>query len=163
MLVLGPFHELEMAANRAYNAGQEDESFDLVLSTPVLDYVRDWVPVFAEFQRVLRPGGQLVFFLEHPFAKFDDFHTIGNYFETELVEYEWRGFGIPVRVPTYRCSLSAVLNSLLESGFTVERILEPVPTADFREEEPEDHEELIRRPGFMCVQAQGLCASCILT
>ena len=132
----------------------EDESLDLVLAPLVLDYVREWGPVFAEFYRVLCPGGLLVFSMEHPFAKFYTYHDTGNYFETELVHWEWRGFGIPVRVPSYRRSLSGVLNPLLEAGFVVERILEPVPTDDFREAEPEDYEELIRRPGFLCVRAR---------
>ena len=131
-----------------------DGSFDLVVAPLVLDYVRSWGPVLVELCRVLKPGGRLVFSVEHPFSKFYTYHNTGNYFETELVEWEWRGFGVPVRVPSYRRSLGETLNSLLEAGFALERILEPVPTDDFREAEPEDYEKLIKRPGFMCVRAR---------
>jgi hypothetical protein len=125
-----------------------------VLAPLVLDYVREWGPVFVEFHRVLKAGGGLVFSMEHPFSKFYTYHSTGNYFETELVEWEWSGFGIPVRVPSFRRSLGETINPLLEAGFVVERILEPVPTEDFRAAEPDDYEKLTRRPGFMCVRAR---------
>ena len=130
-----------------------DRSFDLVLSPLALDYVRDWRAVFGEFHRLLRPGGHLVFSTGHPAADFFVHHDAGNYFETELVDYEWTGFGTPVRVPFYRRPLGEVINPLLEAGFALERLLEPTPTAEFREKLPEDYAELTRRPGFLCVRA----------
>jgi SAM-dependent methyltransferase len=130
----------------------EDSSFDLVLSALALDYVRDWDKTFKEFYRVLRQSGRLVFSVGHPFAEFM-LHSTGSYFETELVDYEWTGFGTPVRVPSYRRPLGAVINPLLEAGFVLERILEPIPTEQFKQEAPQDYEELSRRPGFLCVRA----------
>jgi ubiquinone/menaquinone biosynthesis C-methylase UbiE len=35
----------------------KDASFDLVLAPLVLDYVREWGPVFVEFHRLLKAGG----------------------------------------------------------------------------------------------------------
>jgi len=35
----------------------------------------------------------------------------------------------------------------------LDQILEPLPTEEFYEKDPEDYEELIRSPGFMCVRA----------
>ena len=133
-----------------------DASFDLVLSPLALDYVRDWGAVFREFYRVLRRGGHLVFSVGHPSASFFVYHGEGNYFQTELVDYEWTGFGVPVRVPSYRRPLGAVINPLIEAGFVLERLLEPTPTAKFRETAPQDYEELSRRPGFLCVRAKKL-------
>jgi SAM-dependent methyltransferase len=130
-----------------------DASFDLVLSPLALDYVRDWHGAFAEFYRVLRRGGHLVFSVGHPCAEFFISHNSGNYFDTELVEFEWTGFGVPVRVLSYRRPLSGLVNPLLEAGFILERLLEPRPTDEFKEQVPEDYEELSRRPGFLCVRA----------
>jgi len=130
-----------------------DRSFDLVLSPLALDYVRDWRAVFCEFHRVLRTGGHLVFSTGHPAADFFVHHDTGNYFEIELLDYEWSGFGTPVRVPFYRRPLDEVINPLLETGFALERLLEPTPTEEFREKLPEDYAELSRRPGFLCVRA----------
>ena len=130
-----------------------DGWFDVVVSPLVMDYVKDWDRVFAEFYRVLGEGGCLVFSMEHPYAKYDDHRDTSNYFEVELVEYEWTGFGMAVRVPSYRRPLSEVVNPLVRAGFILEQILEPVPTEEFKQQEPDDYEILRRSPGFMCVRA----------
>jgi len=130
-----------------------DNSLDIVLSPLVMDYVRDWEKAFGEFHRVLRKGGCLVFSMEHPYPKYDLHRETSDYFAVELVEYEWTGFGKPVRVPSYRRPLSEVINPLVRAGFTVERVLEPLPTQAFKETDPEHYEKLSRSPGFMCVRA----------
>ncbi|HSB65244.1 MAG TPA: hypothetical protein VLD65_01620, partial [Anaerolineales bacterium] len=58
-----------------------------------------------------------------------------------------------VDVPSYRRPLSAVLNLLIEAGFCLDRLLEPLPTEQFKIAEPVDYKKLIRSPGFMCVRA----------
>jgi hypothetical protein len=118
-----------------------------------MDYVEDWERVFGEFYRVLREGGTLVFSMEHPYPKYHDHRETSNYFDVELVEYEWTGFGEPVRVPSYRRPLSEAINPLVRVGFFVQQILEPVPTEAFRQSDPEDYAKLSRSPGFMCVRA----------
>ena len=130
----------------------EDATFDLVLSALALDYVEDWRAVFAEFRRVLRPGGHLVFSVAHPFADFA-LHNRGDYFETERVALDWTGFGEPVSVPSYRRPLQAVISPLLETGFVLERLLEPTPTERFKDLDPREFERLSRTPGFLCVRA----------
>jgi ubiquinone/menaquinone biosynthesis C-methylase UbiE len=130
-----------------------DTSFDGVISPLVMDYVKVWEPVFREFHRVLKPGGYLVFSMEHPYMKYATHHLMSNYFKVERVEYVWRGFGKPVSVPSYRRPLSGVINPLLQAGFVLDQILEPLPTEEFWEKDPEDYEELMRSPGFMCVRA----------
>jgi ubiquinone/menaquinone biosynthesis C-methylase UbiE len=130
-----------------------DSSFDIVVSPLVMDYVKEWMPVLCEFHRVLNPRGCLIFSMEHPYMKYATHHLISNYFKVERVEYVWRGFGKPVRVPSFRRPLSAVINPLLKAGFILDQILEPLPTQEFKEEDPEEYEELMRSPGFMCVRA----------
>jgi SAM-dependent methyltransferase len=131
----------------------EDAWFDLVVSPLVMDYLREWEKVFGEFYRVLKPGGHLVFSMEHPYIKYADHQESSNYFVIERVEYTWRGFGGAVRVPSYRRPMQAVINPLIRAGFTLEQILEPLPTEEFRQREPEEYAELSRTPGFMCVRA----------
>jgi SAM-dependent methyltransferase len=130
-----------------------DGSFDVVVCPLVMDYVKDWESAFKEFHRVLREGGCLVFSMEHPYPKYDYHRQTSNYFNVELVEYVWRGFGKPVRVPSYRRPISGVINPLVKAGFILEQILEPLPTEEFSLVDPDDYEELTRSPGFMCVRA----------
>jgi len=131
----------------------ESGSFDLVLSALVLEYVEDWRAAALEFHRVLRPGGVLVVSVTHPFFDFTYFRS-ESYFETELVQAEWSGFR-PVRVqmPTFRRSLQETLNPFMEAGFHLDRIVEPRPTAEFRDADRRHYDELMRQPCFLCIRA----------
>jgi len=131
----------------------DDETFDLVLAPLVMDYIHDWRATFGEFFRVLKPGGNLVFSIEHPMMKYFDHQTESYYFNIERVTYTWRGFGTPVEVPSFRRSLADVFNPLIDAGFTLDTVLEPLPTEEFKEKAPNDYEELKRQPGFMCIRA----------
>ena len=130
-----------------------DAAFDLVLAPLVMYYVKDWQSVFSEFNRILRKSGLLIFSVEHPFAKFTA-HQRENYFLTERVEVIWKGFGdLKVTMPSYRRPLSAMISALASTGFSVEQILEPLPTETFKQKAPKDYEELSQQPGFMCIRA----------
>jgi ubiquinone/menaquinone biosynthesis C-methylase UbiE len=130
-----------------------DGSFDIIIAPLVLDYIKDWYLVFKEFFRLLASGGALVFSMEHPYSKYDDHRETSNYFDTDLVAYTWRGFGKPVSVPSYRRSMSQVINPLLMAGFTLDYLLEPLPTLEFKASDLEEYEHLMRNPGFMCIRA----------
>ncbi len=132
----------------------QDASFAVVLCPLVLEYIEDWRGTFAEFYRILRPGGHLVFSVTHPFFDYLYFKS-GNYFATELVGSEWRGFGaVRVYMPSFRRSLGATLSPLAEAGFCLEKILEPQPTDEFKKADPKHYEELSRQPCFLCVRAR---------
>lgn len=131
----------------------DSSSFDIVLSPLVMEYIEDWKSTFAEFYRVLRPAGHFILSVTHPSFDYTYFKS-NNYFETELVGGEWRGFQ-PVRVhmPSFRRPLAATLNPLIEAGFRLERILEPKPTEEFRKADPKDYEKLSKFPCFLCIRA----------
>jgi SAM-dependent methyltransferase len=137
----------------------EADRFDLVLSPLVLDYIPDWQPVFAEFFRILKPGGTLVFSCGHPMGDYLYTQrrqlTPGIYFETELFTTYWEGFGEP-KVPMimYRRPLAAMLNPLVQVGFLLDTILEPLPVEAFKAQEPQDYEKLLKSPAFICVRAK---------
>jgi SAM-dependent methyltransferase len=130
----------------------EDDSIDVVLSSLVMDYIEDWLPVCMEFHRILVREGVFLFSMGHPFAEYL-WHRPEDYFATEKVEMWWRGFGVPDLMPSFRRPLQSVVDPLYESGFMIERILEPKPTLEFKESEPEDYERLSKQPGFMCVKS----------
>jgi len=131
----------------------ESASFDLVLSPLALDYVKDWHGVFGEFFRALKPGGRFVFSLNHPFLDYMN-EKSENYFHTERTGCTWYGFGKPVFVPTFRRPLSEVFSPLIDAGFQIEKVVEPLPTEDFRREAPQDYAKVLRRPCFICIRAR---------
>ena len=129
-------------------------SFDIVLSPLLLNYIEDWTGTLAEFHRILHSSGYLVFSVDHPFFDYTYFKS-DNYFRTELVGCEWKGFGdTRVYMPSFRRSLGEVLNSIINAGFHLERILEPKPTDEFKRADPKGHEELSRYPSFLCIRAR---------
>ena len=129
-------------------------SFDVVLSALALDYVEDWRAAFSEFHRVLRPAGHLVFSVAHPLFSYLYFRS-NNYYEQELVGCEWQGFNnLRVYMPSFRRPLGAIFNTLVEAGFSLERMLEPKPTEEFKAADREHYEELSKQPCFLCVRAR---------
>ncbi len=128
------------------------ESFDLVNAPLCLDYIADWQALFTEFRRVLKPGGGLVFSCGHPAFDAEYFET-DNYFAVEAVESTWTGFGKSVRVPSYRRSLEEIIMPVIRSGFLLDKVHEPQPTAEFKAADPIRYQNLMHRPGFLCVRA----------
>ncbi len=136
----------------------QDASFDLIVCQLVLDYIEDWGPVFAEFARVLKPGGLAVMSHGHPQSDYDFWMRKDgdvDYFAVELREAIWHGFGEPAPViRAYRRPLAAMLNPLVASGLLLDQVLEPKPVPSFADHDPERYERLLRKPGFIVIRAR---------
>lgn len=132
----------------------KNESFDVVIASLSIHYVQDLMPVFSEFFRLLRRPGVLVFSEGHPMFEFGYFKS-ENYFATELIGCDWYGFNREkVYVQTYRRPFQATVNPLIEAGFILDRVVEPLPTEDFKKADPEDYAKLMRAPAFICFRAR---------
>lgn len=131
----------------------EDNSIDIVLSSLVMHYIKDWEPVLGEFKRILRTGGVFVFSIGHPFADFSAEYGAENYFAIEKIEMLWTGFGEKVIVPSFRHPLGYVFRVLRDRGFNVDRIIETQPTIEYCKADPEGFERVKNRPTFLCVRA----------
>jgi SAM-dependent methyltransferase len=131
----------------------EDGVFDVVLSPLVLDYLEDWHGVLSEFSRVLKEAGILIISVEHPMVDHSRWGA-KNYFSVELLESVWSALGDPVIVRFFRRPLQAIIDPLANSGFVVERLVEPRPTEAFEAADPETYEKLSRQPGFLSIRAR---------
>lgn len=129
-----------------------DGAFDGVASSLAFHYVRDWETLFRELRRVLNPGGWVVFSVQHPHADFEEYDDARNYHERERVSATWDSFGAEVEVPAYRRPLAAMLSPALDAGFRLDRLLEPTPTEEYREADPERYEYEATRPNFLCLR-----------
>lgn len=130
----------------------KDGEFDGVVSPLVLHYMRDFRPALKEMRRVLAPGGWIQFSTHHPAADAALFKT-KNYFAVEHVVDHWDWVG---RVEFFRRSLTEIVNSVIESGFVIDAIVEPVPTAEFRRQKPDSWERLMNQPEFIIVKAHSM-------
>jgi len=119
-----------------------DGSFDAVVACLVFEHIDDVEDAIAEVARVLRPGGQFSFFLNHPLLQtpgsgWIDDHTvdppeqywrIGPYLvEQDSIEQVEQG----VFIRFVHRPLSRYLNSLAEHGLLLERMVEPAPPDGF--------------------------------
>ncbi|MEK3887507.1 class I SAM-dependent methyltransferase [Bacillus sp. FSL K6-3431] len=129
----------------------EDESFDFIVSSLVLHYIKDWNKTFSEFRRILKPEGKLLFSVHHPFMDIKMSES-KDYFSTELIIDEWKRGGKMLEVPFYRRPLHLILKETLEY-FTIERVVEPQPTIKFKALEPEKYENLMKNPHFIIIKA----------
>ena len=66
-----------------------DGTFDGIVAALVLHYLRDWGPTLAEFRRMLKPNGWLLFSTHHPAAEAIRLDT-PRYLDIELVEDHWK-------------------------------------------------------------------------
>ncbi|HEX2721564.1 MAG TPA: methyltransferase domain-containing protein [Gemmatimonadaceae bacterium] len=126
-----------------------DGIFDGIVSPLVLHYMHDWRPTLREMYRVLVPGGWLLFSTHHPAA---DAARIGtsNYLATEHVRDRWDWVG---EVEFYRRSLTEIVDSVIESGFVIGRLVEPLPTEEFLAQKPEASARIKSQPEFLIIKA----------
>jgi SAM-dependent methyltransferase len=127
-----------------------DGAFDLVVCALAIHYASDRGAAFAEFRRVLRPGGAAVVSTQHPVT--DWLRKGGSYFQTTLETDIWHTPAGDQPVHFWREPLSALCTAATGAGFLIEQLIEPVPAETMRDRYPEDYEQLSREPGFLILR-----------
>lgn len=125
--------------------------FDLIVAPLVLHYLAEWKPTLLEFRRVLKPGGILAFSTHHPLMDFKLF-DLPDYFATIRIEDEWE----TGKVSYYHRSLTTILNTVVDAGFAIEKVLEPQPLPAMQITHPELYEKLMHNPWFLVIRARRL-------
>ncbi len=140
----GPVYKLGSAAQLPV----PDNSQDAVVACLVFEHIDEVDRAIAEVARVLKPGGQFSFFLNHPLLQtpgsgwIDDFildppeqyWRIGAYLvETETIEEVEKD----VFIRFIHRPLSRYINALISNGLMIERMLEPSPPQGFLDRAPE--------------------------
>ncbi|TWT07856.1 class I SAM-dependent methyltransferase [Planococcus sp. CPCC 101016] len=125
-------------------------SYDMIVSSLTLHYLKNWKVTFSEFSRILKPGGSFIFSIHHPLTDLQLLKDV-YYFSTELIVDEWHKEGKTYEVPFYRRPLSDIFNALLPH-FAIEEVVEPKPTSVFKEFAPDQYEKLIKIPNFLILK-----------
>jgi len=126
--------------------------FDIIVSSLTLHYLENWLPTFAEFHRVLKPRGLLLYSIHHPFMDFAMFRR-EDYFLVELLRDEWRKNGERIEMMFYRRPLQHIVNDTLHY-FTIEQLVEPQPTEGLNMKNPEVYKRLMTTPHFLLIKAR---------
>lgn len=134
-----------------------DGRFDKILCSLVLGYIEELEPAFRELRRVAKQDARLVFSMSHPMEEWN--HPVsrgdGSYFERRRYGMYWQGFGEPAPfVESYRHPLADILNALVDAGWSLERVVEPLPLPEMQAVDPRHYEELSRAPAFICISAR---------
>jgi SAM-dependent methyltransferase len=124
------------------------ETFDIILSSLMIHYVRDLEKLFSEFRRVLKNQGKIIFSTHHPFLDMGASVT-KNYFQRELLAQDWYTVGRPVKVRFYRRPLSEITKAISANGFVIEEMNEGVLTDSLRQVSPEIFDNLSKNPQFL--------------
>lgn len=138
-------------------------SWDLVVCSLALHYVKDYAAAVRQVAHCLRPGGSFVFSVEHPLVTAnpagwvrDDrggkLHWALDHYATEG---ERRTSWFVDGVTKYHRTVSTYVNELLDAGFAVRRLAEPLPLKEALKERPGLLSEF-RRPPFLLIRAERL-------
>ncbi len=125
-------------------------AFDLVVCALAIHYAVDRATTFAEFCRVLRPGGALVVSTQHPTT--DWLRKGGSYFDVKLETDVWHTQSGDQPVRFWREPLSALCAHATDAGFLIQKVIEPLPADTMRERYPADYETLTTEPGFLILR-----------
>ena len=144
------------------NIGELQKRFDIIVSSLAFHYVEDCRALINNIYRLLNDGGVLLFSQEHPFNTcFSDgsrwttdengqklFANISNYSIDGERESTW----FVERVKKYHRTFSTIINTLIDSGFQIDKLIEPVPTPEILKENP-DYKDLLQKPDFLLIKA----------
>lgn len=129
----------------------QNDSFEFIISSLVIHYINDWSNTFCEFQRILKPGGIFLFSVHHPQMDIK-LSPKKQYFSRELIVDQWHREGKIIDVPFYRRPLHEIINKTLEY-FSIEGIVEPQPTSEFKLLDPDGYKRLMSQPNFLIIKA----------
>ena len=121
-----------------------DEAFDMAVMALVIHHLDDRRLVLAEAHRLLRSEGRLVVSTHHPTS---DWHRLGgSYFDVERISEIWQD---KLSVSYWRQPLQATCDEFTDTGFSIERVYEPRPSAALKERSLEAYNKLNEVPAFI--------------
>lgn len=142
---------------------QLNERFDVVVSSLAFHYVEDFSGVVRSIYDMLDADGIFVFSQENPLCTC---HSGGDRWTRDengeklhlnLADYGIEGERESVwfvdNVKKYHRTFSTIINTLIEVGFSVEKMIEPLPTDELLEQYP-DYRDLFHKPDFLLLRVK---------
>lgn len=126
----------------AYADAADPASFDVVVSSLVLHYLRDLAPIMRSIYAALDASGTLLFTIEHPIFTAEgseqwvvaadgslDHWPLDRYFDEGERTTEFLGSS----VTKYHHTFEGILGSVLGAGFVLDAVREPQPPEELRD------------------------------
>ncbi len=136
--------------------------FDVIISSLAIHYVQSFEALYKKLYAYLKPNGSFIFSVEHPL--FTSRHEQNWYFDKDgnrlhwaVDHYQTEGIRetsfLTQNVIKYHRTLSTYINVLIQAGFRVSAVEEPMPSEEMLKNIPEMRDEL-RRPMFLIISAE---------
>lgn len=140
--------------------GELNQKFDLVTSSLVFDYVKDFDKLMEDVYAIMEDGARFVFSMSHPMATAYDgqyprytrsesgerlYANINNYFVEGQRKITW----VVDDYELYHRTFSSILNSMIKAGFLIEECQESQISDKLRKQHPDMFGGTIHRPDFV--------------
>jgi ubiquinone/menaquinone biosynthesis C-methylase UbiE len=141
-----------------------DKSFDIVITNNVIQDVAEYHSAFKEFSRVLKPGGTYLHIENHPcfatpvwgWVKDEKgiklYKKVDHYFKRGPFLMLWDARNGIESVYWHR-TLGDIMNSIIENGFSIRRVIEPEPPEIWKTTHP-NFMDSARIPDFIVIVCQ---------
>ncbi|MDX8363474.1 class I SAM-dependent methyltransferase [Cytobacillus sp. IB215316] len=129
----------------------KDDSFDVIVSSLTLHYLKDWTHTFQEFNRILKADGTFLFSVHHPFMDYTRYNC-DDYFKTQYLSETWNKPNIAIDVSFYRRSMQSIVNETTQF-FNLDKLIEPQPQEKMKEVKEKSYYYLMTSPHFLIVKA----------
>ncbi|MBT2218076.1 methyltransferase domain-containing protein [Virgibacillus dakarensis] len=139
-----------------------DSQFDIIISSLAFHYIKSFESICKKTYRFLKPGGSLVFSVEHPiFTSRNEqdwyYDSQGNRLHWPVDNYQTEGVRnttfLTENVIKYHRTFSTYINDLIHAGFKINAVKEPMATEEMVKNVPEMKDEN-RRPMFLIISAE---------
>lgn len=155
--------KIEYICTPIENLELQNQKFDLIISSLAIHYIADYSAIIQKVTSLLNENGEFIFSTEHPLVtarkemnnwvndqEGNRLHwAVDNYQEEGEREQHWYIDG----VIKYHRTISTLINTLIDSGLVLEKIIEPQSIATGLEKMPKLINEK-RRPSFIIIKAK---------
>lgn len=140
----------------------EANSFDIVISSLAIHYVKDYAKLVADIYASLKPGGAFIMSVEHPIFTAEGSQDwvredgeikhfpVDNYFIEDQRNTNFLGS----EIKKYHRTITSYVQTLIKNGFTVKELIEPKP--DLKLMDIPGMQDELRRPMMLIIRADKL-------
>jgi len=151
--------EIKFYIGNASKTPFKNSQFDIVTSSLMAHYFKNLRLLFKEVSRILKRKGIFVFSISHPLSgllsetkiKGKKRMMIMPYFQNRKVVWE---IFKESEVVDYQHTFETIINSLADSDFVIERVLEPKPPKESKRFNERAYKKTSNYPSFLIIKAR---------